>query len=133
MSSLRPAARTMSPDGREWEIYAYRLQLRDRPAVPETAVGIAPSVQGAVIEGVIYLLLLIPRLFIRAFVDLPVAAVRAWRSDECLIEAVSWAPYEERLRWSIPKERRGQVLAQVEGQLARGERPMPRNAKQLLY
>ncbi|HEY2073416.1 MAG TPA: hypothetical protein VGG88_07570 [Gaiellaceae bacterium] len=99
MSSLRPAARTMSPDGREWEIYAYR----ERTELP-------PDVR---LRGV-------RRLFAR-------------RSGDWLIEAVSWAPYEERLRWSIPKERRGQVLAQVEGQLARGERPMPRNAKQLLY
>ena len=99
MSSLRPAARTMSPDGREWEIYAYRE--RTEPP-PETRL-----------RGV-------RRLF-------------APRSGEWLVEAVSYAPYELRLRWEIPKDRKGQVLAQVEGQLARGERPMPRNAKQLLY
>ena len=99
MSSLRPAARTISPDGREWEIYAYQERVE---LPPETRF----------------------RLMRRLF---------APRSDEWLIEAVSYAPYEQRLRWSIPAERKGQVLAQVEGQLARGERPMPRNAKQLLY
>ena len=57
----------------------------------------------------------------------------ARRSQHWLVEAVSWAPYELRLRWEVSPERKGQVLAQVEGQLARGERPMPRNAKQLLY
>jgi hypothetical protein len=54
-------------------------------------------------------------------------------SGDLLIEAVSYAPYEQRLRWSIPADRKGQALAQVEGQLARGERPMLRHAKQLLY
>jgi hypothetical protein len=99
MSGLRPAARTTSPDGREWEIYAYRERVAPPPDVRFRRVR---------------------RLFGR-------------RSDEWLIEAVSWAPYEQRLRWSIPKERKGQALAQVEGQLARGEQPMLRNAKQLLY
>jgi hypothetical protein len=133
MSGFRPAARTMSPDGREWEIYAYALQLSGRKPIPESVVGNAPSWQGAVIEGIVFLLTMIPRMLIRVFYDLPVAAVHAARSDACLIEAVSWAPYPIRLRWEISKDRKGQVLAQVEGQLARGERPMPRNAKQLLY
>lgn len=133
MSSLRPAARTTAPDGREWEIYAYALQLPQRKPVQPAVVSDAPSWQGSVIEGAVFLVMLVPRMLMRVFVDLPVAAVRASRSDECMVEAVSWAPYEIRLRWAISKERKGQVLAQVEGQLARGERPMPRNAKQLLY
>ena len=133
MSSLRPAARTMSPDGREWEIYAYALQLPSRQPVEQTDVGASPSWQGTVIDGVVYLVLLLPRLLVRVFYDFPVAAFRAARSDTCLIEAVSWAPYPLKLRWEVSKERKGQVLAQVEGQLARGEQPMPRNAKQLLY
>ena len=133
MSSLRPAARTMAPDGREWEIYAYALQLRRRKPVHETTVGDAPTWLGAVIDSVVFLVTLIPRMVTRFFYDLPVAAARARNSDTLFIEAVSWAPYELRLRWEISKDRRGQVLAQVEGQLARGERPMPRNAKQLLY
>ncbi|HKT44312.1 MAG TPA: hypothetical protein VJQ85_05885 [Gaiellaceae bacterium] len=99
MSSLKAAARTTAPDGREWEIYAYRERV-------------APPVDAR--------FQLVRRLFAR-------------RSDHWLVEAVSWAPYELRLRWEVPKDRKGQVLAQVEGQLARGERPMPRNAKQLLY
>jgi hypothetical protein len=133
MSSLRPAARTMSPDGREWEIYAYALQLPRREPLEQTHVGNAPSVQGAVIDGVVYVVLLVPRMLVRVFYDFPIAALRAARSDTCLIEAVSWAPYPVKLRWEISKERKGQALAQVEGQLARGEQPMLRNAKQLLY
>jgi hypothetical protein len=99
MSSLKAVARTMGPDGREWEIYAYR----ERVAPPADAR-----------------FRLARRLVAR-------------RSEHWLVEAVSWAPYELRLRWEVSAERKGQVLAQVEGQLARGETPMPRNAKQLLY
>ena len=95
-SSLRPSARTRSPDGREWEIYAYRERLPPRPGR----------------------FMLLRRLF-------------AARSSEWTIEAVSWAPYPVRHRWAVSKERKGQVLAGVEGQLARGEQPMPPNAKQL--
>ena len=133
MSSLRPVARTTAPDGREWEIYAYALQLPRRPPVQRATVGDAPTWQGAVVESIVSLITLVPRMLVRFLYDLPVAAIRARNSDALFIEAVSWAPYEMRLRWEISKDRKGQVLAQVEGQLARGERPMPRNAKQLLY
>jgi len=97
MSSLRPAARTTGPDGREWEIYAYRPRA-------ETSPGRFHRLR-------------------RAF---------APRSREWTIEAVSWAPYPIRLRWSTLGEFRGQVLATVEGEIARGRTPHPRNAKQQL-
>jgi hypothetical protein len=124
----------MSPDGREWEIYAYTLQLPNRRPVQPVNVGLTGDMADAVVDGAISLLFgWLPRMLTRVFYDLPVAVVRAARSGECLIEAVSWAPYPIRLRWAISKERKGQVLAQVEGQLARGERPMLKHAKQLLY
>lgn len=97
MSSLRPKARTASPDGREWEIYAYRPRV-------QPAGGRFRRIR---------------RLFAR-------------RTDEWTIEASSWAPYPITHRWTTTHELRGQVLASVEGQLARGESPQPRNAKQLL-
>jgi hypothetical protein len=97
MSSLRPETRTTSPDGREWEIYAYR------PRVEPTAGRFRK----------------IRRLFAR-------------RAAEWTIEASSWAPYPVTHRWTTTPELRGQVLASVEGQLARGEAPQPRNARQLL-
>ena len=56
----------------------------------------------------------------------------ARRTDDWTIEASSWAPYPITHRWTTTAELRGQVLASVEGQLARGEPPQPRNAKQLL-
>jgi len=97
MSSLRPRARTASPDGREWEIYAYRQRV--------------PPTDGRFRR--------IRRLF-------------APRAGEWTIEASSWAPYPITHRWTTTHALRGQVLASVEGQLARGEPPQPRNAKQLL-
>lgn len=87
----------MSPDGRQWEIYAYRQRVPPEPGR----------------------FLLLRSLF-------------AARSPSWTIEAASWAPYPLRHRWETTKELKGNVLAQVEGQLARGEQPVPRNAKQLL-
>ena len=102
---FRPHARTVGPDGREWEIYAYKLRLRRRRRAR--------------------------RRILRELVDVPVAAVRALRSDEWTVEAVSWAPFPLRHRWSTTAEWRGRVLAQVEGGLARGETPHPGNAVML--
>ncbi len=96
MSRFSPHARVTDPDGREWEIYAYRRRV---------------AVQGRLRR--------IRTLF-------------APRAAEWTIEAVSWAPYPLSHRWTTTKEVKGQVLARVEGQLARGETPMPRNAKQML-
>ena len=97
----------MSPDGRRWEIYAYKFRLppRRRPGVR--------------------------RFLHRLCIELPVAAVRASKSDEWTIEAVSWAPYPIGHKWSTTREFRGQVLAHVEGGLARGDTPRPRNARAL--
>jgi hypothetical protein len=105
----------VSTDGRRWEIYAYKLDLPDRGAP----------------VGARHRLAFIPRFLWRVCVDLPVAAVRALRSDVWTIEAASWAPYPLNYRWSTTQEFRGQVLAQVEGGLARGETPHPRNAQAL--
>jgi hypothetical protein len=61
--------------------------------------------------------------------------IRRWfapHDAEWTIEAASYAPYPLRHRWTTAAETKGQVLAGVEGQLARGEEPMPRNARQIL-
>jgi hypothetical protein len=98
MSGLRAHTKTSGPDGRAWEIYAYRRRVE----LPE----------GVRFRG-----------------------IRAWfapREADWTIEASSWAPYPLRHRWKAAPEFKGHVLARVEGQLARGETPMPRNAIQLL-
>jgi hypothetical protein len=116
VSAFRPTARTSSPDGREWEIYAYRLQLSNR----RTSEPASRRRRGR-----------IRRLVLVLLVDLPVAAVHALRSDEWIVEAISWAPYRTSYKWSTTTSVRGQVLVLVEGALARGETPHPRNARLL--
>ena len=96
MSSLRPSARTLAPDGREWEIYAYRARVTP-------ASGRFRRLR---------------RLFAR-------------RAGDWTVEALSFAPYPMSYKWTTSGETKGQVLASVEGRLARGETPVPRNAKQI--
>jgi hypothetical protein len=126
VNRFRPAVRTASPDGRRWEIYAYKLQLPSRPAPDPAPVGSFPGYRAEVasdlLDGVLYLFGFIPRLLRRLCSDLPVAAVRASKSDEWTIEAASWAPYPIAHKWSTTREFRGQVLAH-------GETPRPRNAR----
>jgi hypothetical protein len=116
----------MDPNGRGWEIYAFRI------ALPERSAGDSPlEYHGVVMQtvgGIHWLIRGAGVLLVRMLVDLPIAAMRATRSDEWTIEAVSWAPSRHRYTWKTTREYRGQVLAQVEGGIARGEIPRPRNA-----
>ncbi|HVS84628.1 MAG TPA: hypothetical protein VHD91_03250 [Gaiellaceae bacterium] len=94
MSLLRPAARVTDPEGRTWELYLFRLQLPP------------------------------PRRPVHGWLrELAAEAARARRSDEWFVEAVVWLPHETRYRWTTSGEFRRNVLAQLEGQLARGEVP----------
>jgi hypothetical protein len=131
---FRPSARVSDPHGREWEIYASKLVLPKRGAPNPTPAGLdfpqeRDEMITAPIDGVVYLLSFIPRLLLLVLVDLPVAIVRALRSDSWTIEAISWAPFRASYTWTTTLEHRGQVLAQIEGGLARGETPRPRNAQ----
>ena len=95
MSVFRPAARVTSPNGQEWEIYAYRVQWQ------------RPARRRDVLRSV-------------------AAAVRAARSDDWTIDAIAHLPRKTVYRWTTTTEHKGQVLAQVEGHIARGgilERP----------
>jgi len=103
VSVFRPSARCRDPEGRKWEIYAYRIQLPARRR----------------------------RRVLWRFVDIPRSAVRALGTDDWTIEAVTWVPRRESYTWRTTSEFRGHVLAQVEGQLARGEVPRPRHATYL--
>jgi hypothetical protein len=104
VSVFRPSARVSSPDGRIWEIYAYKIRVRDRG------------------RGRTRRVVHIVRLVVRAL-ELGVAAVRSLRSDEWTVEAVTFLPHHESYAWSTTREFKGQVLAQVEGHLARGDLP----------
>jgi hypothetical protein len=131
---FRPSARVSDPHGREWEIYASKLTLPRRgppDPTPEGSSVLNPraDIFFAPLDGLIYLLAFIPRLVLLVLVDFPVAAARALRSDTWTIEAISWAPFRASYTWTTTLEHRGQVLAQVEGGLARGDTPRPRNTQ----
>ena len=134
MSVFRPSARVESPDGRAWEVYAYKVQLRDRDEW-DTGVDVDGPIQAQaalmVYDGILWLLLLIPRAIARLY-DVAVAAARSMRSDEWTVEAIVILPQRESYAWTTTSEYKGHVLAQVEGQLARGDvPPRVRNATYL--
>ena len=133
MSVFRPSARVTGPDGSEWELYAYRLQLPRRRAYDpggsdfEALRGPLPNP----FDALLWLVGNTGLLALRLLWDVPRAAVAALRSDEWTIEAVTWTPRRTSLGWRTTREYRGHVLAQVEGQLARGETPKPHHARYL--
>jgi hypothetical protein len=100
VSVFRPAARVTTPDGSRWEIYAYKIRRPPR----------APGKRA------------LRRVFKRLY-TLAVEAVSSLRSDEWTIEAITWLPQKHTYTWTTTREFRGQVLAQVEGHLTRGDVP----------
>jgi hypothetical protein len=126
MTVFRPSARVTSPDGREWEIYAYKIKVRDREY--ESPLGDPPTAYGsfttewALIDLVLDVLLFIPRGLLRLG-DVVLGAARSVRSDEWTIDAVAYLPHPTVYTWTTTREYKGQVLAQVEGHLARGDIP----------
>ena len=127
MSLFRAAAKVTSPDGVEWEIYAYKLKVGDLddfgPTEDDALVGQADvAALSMVVIFLINVLLLIPRLLIRA-VQVAAGAVRTLGSDDWTIDAVSFLPQKTIYTWTTTTEFKGQVLAQVEGHLARGDIP----------
>lgn len=136
MSVFRPAVRVTGPDRREWEVYAYRIVLPPpRRRGPGTAGFGSGSDRldalGSLFDGVLYLLGGAGALLVLILWHVPRAAIRAVGSDEWTIEAVTWQPHRTAYTWRTTREFRGHVLAQVEGQLARGEVPTPRHATYL--
>jgi hypothetical protein len=127
MSVWRPSARVESPDGHAWEIYAYRIQLRDRDdwdtGIDDLEVGSLRARSAfALLDAIVWLVLLVPRAIVR-FGEFALAGARALRSDEWTIEAIAFTPRRESYAWTTTTEYKGQVLAQVEGHLARGDIP----------
>ena len=133
MTVFRPAVRLTGPDGREWEIYAYKVAVRER-AEWDTDLADTDGVYGpaaaelAAVNAVVWIVMLVPRMLMR-LADAAVAGVRTLRSDEWTIEAITFMPQRQSYAWRTTGEHRGQVLAQVEGNLARGHVPQQlRNA-----
>jgi hypothetical protein len=125
VSIFRASARVRSPDGREWELYAYKLKVRDRddPEGLDVPAGYARATGLFLLADIVlFVVQLIPRALLR-LVDAALAGVRAARTDEWTIDAVTYLPHETVYTWSTTREHKGQVLAQVEGHLARGDVP----------
>jgi hypothetical protein len=129
VSVFRPSVRVTAPDRREWEIYAYRIKLPHRGALDPLVSDDVGDPRAAALAFPFLVGSALLRGLVRLLVDIPVAGIRALRSDEWTIEAISWAPYRIGYAWTTTSEHRGQVLAQVEGGIARGDRPRPRNAQ----
>lgn len=91
--------RLQAPDGRDWEIYAYKLELDVEPGDGRPL-----------------------RRAARAARSLTASAIRSLRSDDWTIEAICFVPRES-YRWRTTREFKGQVLARIEGSLARGYVP----------
>jgi hypothetical protein len=129
VSVFRPSARVTDPHGRAWEIYAFRIRLPNRGPLDPLVSDDFVEPRGVVLALPFLLVSALVRGLVRLLVDIPLAGIRALRSDEWTIEAVSWAPFRTSYTWTTTREHRGQVLAQVEGGIARGEKPQPRNAQ----
>ncbi len=127
MSVFRPSVRLTSPDGHAWEIYVYKLEVGDRAEwdtdiVDDPGMSTTASGEIALVNAVVWLVMLIPRLFVR-ILDAGLAAARAVRSDAWTIEAITFMPSRQSYTWRTTGEHRGQVLAQIEGSLQRGDVP----------
>jgi hypothetical protein len=92
-------------DGREWEIYIYKVRLRadywdprDPPRSPKR---------------------------MQRLRDAYARILRSLREDAWTIEAVTWDPPRAAAHgWVTTSEHKGQVLAQVQGHLQRGDVPI---------
>jgi hypothetical protein len=127
VSVFRPTVRVSAPDGTRWEIYAYKVQVGDRHEwhtdLVDADVGVTRvAAAGALLNLVVSIVMLVPRLIVRLW-DVALAAVRAVGSDEWTIEAITFMPQRQSMTWTTTTEHKGQVLAQVEGSLARGHPP----------
>jgi hypothetical protein len=116
VSVFRPSARVRSPDGRDWELYVYRFELRDR-----TRSDAAHS--GEPVRLVVRL--------VSPLVRATTAVARALRTDDWTVEAITFMPQRQSYVWRTSKEHRGQVLAQVEGSLVRGD--VPQHLRHAVY
>ena len=122
MSVFRAAAKVTGPDGREWEIYAYKIRVGDLDDFDVTEDDVYFQGRLLPLIFVVNLFLLIPRLLIRA-AQVAAGALRTIGSDAWTIDAVSYLPQPTVYTWTTTSEYKGQVLAQVEGNLARGDIP----------
>jgi hypothetical protein len=113
--------RAFAPDGTEW-VYEPGLAGEDGIYLPAEA-------ELDVLDAILWLLGLIPRLLLRLLWDPPRAGLAALASDRWTVEAVSWYPQRTSHRWITQRRHRREVVAEVGRQIAAGRfPPKPRNA-----
>jgi hypothetical protein len=147
VSIFRPRQRVTDPNGREWELYAYRFRLRDRgptydPGLaPDDPVGITPATATfaeaeaalGLLDATLWGLGLIPRLFVRLLWDIPRAALRVPGSDRWTIEAVSWYPHRTSRTWTTSGVAREDALREIANAIRRGVVPQTAGAEATSY
>jgi len=135
MSVFRPISRAVGPDGREWEIYAYRLRVRKREATYDPGLADGEPLGAAfpymdLLDAILWFFGLIARLVVRVLWDVPRAGLAALGSDNWTVEAVTWYPQPRSHRWSTQRIHRREVVAEVAHQIAGGQLPpSPRHAR----
>ena len=110
MSVFRPAARLTSPDGRDWELYAYRIRLPRRARgdagfdsdLPDVRV----QVLSGLLDGALWLVGGLLRLVARVLWGVPRAGDPALVSDDLTSEAITCLR-----RGSSQSEMRASVLS----------------------
>lgn len=132
--SFRPARRVVDPDGREWELYVSRSDL---PSWKPADYGDMPAIATSSRMWFLLALVEIPLFFIfqvlvpllRLIAELPVALVRVRRSQERLVDAITFWPHEESYRWTTTSDHLERVLDQVAVGLEGGQIARPLDAE----
>lgn len=129
MSVLRPARKVTAPNGEEWEIYVYRVDLTWRPFTLADELG-GPGGRLAAFDALLALIelplvflgqVVLPALY--AVLRLPLDLVRARGSTAVHVEAIRFTPWRESYRWTTTRDHRDRVLDQVARGFASGDIP----------
>jgi hypothetical protein len=134
LGHLRPARRFEGADGREWELYVLRFELPEwRPGGDADDDEASWSWRtGSPLRLLLAPFFLVSHVLVplaRVLVLLPWRALRSRGATSVIVEAVTFAPIEERYRWRTTADQAQRVLIQIEGQLERGEHPEPVGAQ----
>lgn len=135
MSWFTAARKVTDPEGRSWEIYAFRTKV---PAWRAADSAAADDTWESPVGAILFLpwlllqapLFLVQRVVIpaaRFLVALPRAATQ--REATWTVEAVTFLPAEERYSWATSADHRRRVADQVAAGLERGELARPLGAK----
>jgi hypothetical protein len=133
--SFRPQRTITAPDGREWELYVSKFrgpgwEPQDYDSPTDLMMWNRNPSGGLLllleIPLFVYHCILVPA--VSYAVRLPMAVVRARRSETWTVEAVCWWPHEQRFRWSVEAGDRARVTAEIATGIADGRWAQPPGA-----